>query len=168
MVLYIDSLLFLFIFFSMFFVLIHDYKMCFTGSPYCIFSYCKFSYYNYISIWPYYIVIHYTEKNCKGGILRYIVKLAKPFPLMSHLHKLAIYEYDLQVVKQESNIYIVLNSHALCVVRSHQKHISLHQWKPICGNRCLSNTASILITGKTYLFLIKHIVFTYMIMQWDK
>ncbi len=46
--------------FSMFFVLIHDYTLCFTGSPYCKFSYCKFSYYNYISICPYYIVIHYT------------------------------------------------------------------------------------------------------------
>ncbi len=54
----IGSLLFLFIFFSMFFVLIHDYTLCFTGSPYCKFSYCKFSYYNYISLWPYYIVIH--------------------------------------------------------------------------------------------------------------
>ncbi len=32
----------------MFFVLIHDYTLFFTGSP-C----CKFSYYNYISIWPY-------------------------------------------------------------------------------------------------------------------
>ncbi len=40
----------------MFFVLIHDYTLCFTGSPYCIFSYC-----NYISIWPYYIVIHLTD-----------------------------------------------------------------------------------------------------------
>ncbi len=29
----IDSLLFLFLFFSMFFVLIHDYTLCFTGSP---------------------------------------------------------------------------------------------------------------------------------------
>ncbi len=57
----IVSLLFLFIFFSMFFVLIHDYTMCFTGSPYCIFSHCKFSYYNYNSIWPYYIVIHYPS-----------------------------------------------------------------------------------------------------------
>ncbi len=37
--------------------------MCFTGSPYCIFSYCKFGYYNYISIWPYYIVIHLTDKG---------------------------------------------------------------------------------------------------------
>ncbi len=51
-------MLFLFIFFSMFFVLIHDYTLCFTGSHYCKFSYCKFSYYNYISIWPYYIVNH--------------------------------------------------------------------------------------------------------------
>ncbi len=46
----IDGLLFLFIFFSVFFVLIHDYTLCFTGSPYGIFSYFKFSYYNYISI----------------------------------------------------------------------------------------------------------------------
>ncbi len=59
----IVSLLFLFIFFSMFFVLIHDYTPCFTGSPYCKFSYCKFSYYNYISIWPYYIVIHFTRRS---------------------------------------------------------------------------------------------------------
>ncbi len=35
--------------------LIHDYTLCFTGSP------CrKFSYYNYFSICPYYIVIHST------------------------------------------------------------------------------------------------------------
>ncbi len=47
----------------MFFVLIHDYTLCFNGSPYCIFSYWKFSYYNYISIWPYYIVIHFTGIN---------------------------------------------------------------------------------------------------------
>ncbi len=60
----IDSLLFLFIFFSMFFVLIYDYTLCFTGSPYCIFSYCKFCYYNYISIWPYYIVIHLIYSDC--------------------------------------------------------------------------------------------------------
>ncbi len=33
-----DSLLFLFISFSMFFVLIHDYTLCFTGSPCCKFS----------------------------------------------------------------------------------------------------------------------------------
>ncbi len=57
----IVSLLFLFIFFSMFCVLIYDYTLCFTGSPCCKFSYCKFSYYNYISIWPCYIVIHYTS-----------------------------------------------------------------------------------------------------------
>ncbi len=47
------SLLILFILFGMFFVLIHDCTLCFTGSP-C----CNFSYYNYISIWPYHIVIH--------------------------------------------------------------------------------------------------------------
>ncbi len=39
----------------MFFVLIHDYTLCFTGSP-CF----NFSSYNYISIRPYYIVIHLT------------------------------------------------------------------------------------------------------------
>ncbi len=47
------SMLYLFIFFSMFFVLIHDYTLCFIGSA-C----CKFNYYIYSSIWPYYIVIH--------------------------------------------------------------------------------------------------------------
>ncbi len=52
----IVSLLILFILFSMFFVLIHDYTLCFTGSP-C----CNFSHYNYIYIWPYYIVIHMTQ-----------------------------------------------------------------------------------------------------------
>ncbi len=51
----IVSLLILFILFRCFF-LIHDYTLCFTGSP-C----CNFSYYNYISIWPYYIVIHFTN-----------------------------------------------------------------------------------------------------------
>ncbi len=33
-------------------ILVHDYTLCFIGSP-C----CSVSYY-YISIWPYYIVIH--------------------------------------------------------------------------------------------------------------
>ncbi len=50
------SLLILFILFSMFCVLIHNYTLCFTGSPWPC---CNFSYYNYISIWPYHIVIHY-------------------------------------------------------------------------------------------------------------
>ncbi len=49
----IVSLLILFILYSTYFVLIHDYTLCFTGSP-C----CNFSYYNYISIWALYIVIH--------------------------------------------------------------------------------------------------------------
>ncbi len=49
----IVSLLILFILFSMFFVLIHDYTPCFTGYP-C----CNFIYYNYISLWLYYIFIH--------------------------------------------------------------------------------------------------------------
>ncbi len=40
------------ILFSIFF-LIHDYSLYVTGSP-C----CNVSYYNYISIWPYYIVMH--------------------------------------------------------------------------------------------------------------
>ncbi len=53
----IVSLLILFILFSMFSVLIHDYTLCFTGFP-C----CNFSYYNYISIWSYYIVIHLVNK----------------------------------------------------------------------------------------------------------
>ncbi len=52
----IVSLLILFILFSMFFVLIHNYTLCFTGSP-C----CNFSHYNYIAIWSYYIVIHITK-----------------------------------------------------------------------------------------------------------
>ncbi len=43
----IVSLLILFILLSMFFVLIHDYTMYFTGSQ------C-YNYSNYISIWPYY------------------------------------------------------------------------------------------------------------------
>ncbi len=60
----IVSLLILFILFSMFFVLIHDYTLYFIGSP-C----CNFSYHNYISLWPYYIVIH--SKVYKHSILRY-------------------------------------------------------------------------------------------------
>ncbi len=44
MTIFLVSLLILFILFGMFFVLIDDYTLCFTGSP-C----CNFSYYNYIS-----------------------------------------------------------------------------------------------------------------------
>ncbi len=36
-----------------FFILVHDYTLCFIGSP-C----CSVSYYNYTSMWPYYIGIH--------------------------------------------------------------------------------------------------------------
>ncbi len=38
-------------------VLVHDSTLCFIGSP-C----CGVTYYNYISIWLYYIVIHLTGK----------------------------------------------------------------------------------------------------------
>ncbi len=34
----------------------NNYTLCFTGSPYY-----NVSYYNYISIWPYYIVIHSSD-----------------------------------------------------------------------------------------------------------
>ncbi len=50
----------------MFCILVHDYTLYFTGSP-CY----NVSYYNYISIWPYYIVIHSTDNIVKwqwGGI----------------------------------------------------------------------------------------------------
>ncbi len=40
---------------NVFFCFVHEYTLCFTGSP-CY----NVSYYNYISIWPYYIVIHFT------------------------------------------------------------------------------------------------------------
>ncbi len=55
-----------------FLFLIHDYTLCFTGSPYCIFSYCKFSYYDYISIWPYYIVIHSSTNVSKYKLVNVI------------------------------------------------------------------------------------------------
>ncbi len=38
----------------LFCILIHDYTLCFTGCPWY-----NVSYYNYISIWPYYIVFHF-------------------------------------------------------------------------------------------------------------
>ncbi len=44
---------FYFILFNVFCILVHDYTLCFIGSP-C----CSVSYYSYISVWPYYIVIH--------------------------------------------------------------------------------------------------------------
>ncbi len=39
-------------------ILVHDYTLCFTGSP-CY----NVSYYNYISIWPYSIVIHLADNH---------------------------------------------------------------------------------------------------------
>ncbi len=48
-------ILFYFILFSnLFCILVHDYTLCFFGSPCCSVSYC-----NYIFIWLYYIVIHF-------------------------------------------------------------------------------------------------------------
>ncbi len=76
----IVSLLILFILFSMFFVLIHDYTLCFTGSP-C----CNFSYYNYIYIWPFYIVIHYAIV-CSGKCMYcYWLKHSQP-PTLQVIH----------------------------------------------------------------------------------
>ncbi len=55
-------ILFDFILFSnvFFCILVHDYTLYFIGSP-C----CSVSYYNYISVWPYYIVIQF-----KPAVLR--------------------------------------------------------------------------------------------------
>ncbi len=50
--------------------LIYDYNHCFNGSPYDISSY-----YNYKSVWPYYIVIHLAKLICKQPHLaKYICK----------------------------------------------------------------------------------------------
>ncbi len=50
-------ILFYFILFSnVFCILVHDYTLCFIGSP-C----CSVSYYNYNSIWHYEIVIHIPQ-----------------------------------------------------------------------------------------------------------
>ncbi len=50
-------ILFYFILFSnVFCILVHDYTLCFIGSPWC-----NVSYYNYNSIQPYYIVIHFSR-----------------------------------------------------------------------------------------------------------
>ncbi len=42
---------------NVFCILVHDYTLYFIGSPCCV------SYYNYISVWPYYIVIQYSNYN---------------------------------------------------------------------------------------------------------
>ncbi len=84
----IVSLLILFILFSMFFVLIHDYALCFTGFP-C----CNFSYYNYISVWPYYIVI--GSPCCSVSYYNYIsvwpyyivTTIIWPYYIVIHLGK---------------------------------------------------------------------------------
>ncbi len=55
----IVSLLILFLSFSnVFGILVHDYTLCFICSP-C----CNVSYYNYISVWPYFIVIHWMDAH---------------------------------------------------------------------------------------------------------
>ncbi len=60
----INILFYFYFYFLVAFVLIHDYTLYFTGSP-C----CKFSYYNYISIWPYYIVIHLINDHIQWSSL---------------------------------------------------------------------------------------------------
>ncbi len=47
-----------YLWFDLICILIHDYTLCFSGSP-CY----NVNYYNYISIWPYYIVIHLKEND---------------------------------------------------------------------------------------------------------
>ncbi len=65
----IVSLLILFILFSnVFQFFLHDYTLCFTGS-HC----CNVSYYNYISIWPYSIVIPLQYLTLTlNGVLNYL------------------------------------------------------------------------------------------------
>ncbi len=73
------SLLIWFILFSMFFVLIHNYTLCFTGSP------CRnFSYYNYISIWPYYIVSHLCLSILLAGKYAILLQSANMYARTSH------------------------------------------------------------------------------------
>ncbi len=92
----IVSLLFLFITLSMCFVLIQDYTLCFTGSP-C----CKFSYYNYISIWPYYIVIHVYDvhfvKQNSDFVLIMLLRIffiLNQFSIDQTLQIVIIYKHD--------------------------------------------------------------------------
>ncbi len=49
-------------------ILVHDYTLWFIGSP-CY----NVSYYNYNSIWPYYIVIYYIKRNEVSIILKQTV-----------------------------------------------------------------------------------------------
>ncbi len=65
-------ILFYFILFSnrFFCILVHDYSLSFIGST-CY----SVSYYNYISIWPYYIVIHFIIVGMsKGAPYKYALK----------------------------------------------------------------------------------------------
>ncbi len=63
----IVGLLILFILFgNVFFIMVHHYSLCFTGST------CwSVSYYNCIYIWSYYIVIHFTSLVMLKGLILY-------------------------------------------------------------------------------------------------
>ncbi len=107
----IVSLLFLFIFFSMFFVLIHDYTLCFNGSP-C----CKFSYYNYISIWPYYIVIHLSLVNVLLAIDKHIQYSRKPCTTAYRLNYVMVPNIPLPLVKFKRICVIFGNIVITCTI----------------------------------------------------
>ncbi len=125
----------------MFFVLIHDYTLCFTGSPYWIFSYCKFSYYNYISIWPYYIVIHvtYLEPIC----LTISVLTCTLLNFVSHYVKLGVLPwiilsymdyYKLYKCSQKYPLYISwVKSHTICVAMIDPQTVS---WTSMTYYKC--------------------------------
>ncbi len=89
----------IFVFVFMFFVLIHDYILCFTGSP-C----CNFSYYNYISIWyrdvivvtksiwRQYIVIHWWLTGC---MCNYVYKVGCHNVIKFSCHDIILYSFSL-------------------------------------------------------------------------
>ncbi len=71
------------------FVVIHDYTLRFTVST-C----CTSSYYNYISIWPYYVVIHFTWLA-----VIFIANVNEFLALKSHKLKCIHWKLTVEIIK---------------------------------------------------------------------
>ncbi len=91
------------LFSNVFCMLVHDYTLCFTGSP-C----CDVSYYNYSSMSPYYIVIHFRARLL-SRLLRLCTK-AMWIDIVERMGETSGCRIELSVKRTFVNVYLLGDS----------------------------------------------------------
>ncbi len=102
----------------MFCILLHKNNLFFNGYPYY-----NVSYYNYNSIWHYYIVIHCTWQY---NMWHFQVEYGSRGEKLLHCFKLCIYDLTRTQCQLQSVTYVVLNTTVCCI-----EHCTLLSWTPV-------------------------------------